>query len=325
MNQTDLTIIGLLIFIAAQTTYTTYSTRRSGERSANTDVFVDTSVLMDGRIVPIAQAGFIPGRLVIPRSVIGELQLLADKGDSEKRERARRGLDVVRELQSIEAVTVELLQDGSSAREGVDERLLSHAKQSGGMLCTIDFNLNKVAVVEGIRVLNVNELARGLRMSYLPGDRLSLELTTTGTDSHQAVGHLGDGTMVVVEHAKSLIGTTVDIVVIRSLQTAAGRMMFARLEQSAQPTRTKQLSRKSDSTTSKVRKLHKQSSGRPKTADRPSDDSPSNGHTAGNAASAKQPRKLTQPPQTSNTKRIKTSKQREASFINLVNRQDSNG
>ncbi len=229
MTSTELTIVGLLLLVASQTSYTTYRTWRGAAARRSQPVFIDTSVLMDGRIIPIAETGFIPGNLVIPRSVVGELQFLADHGDSDKREKARRGLDVVNELQALEHLQVEILQDGSKAEEGVDERLLFLAKKHSGILCTIDFNLNKVAQVENIRVLNVNQLAQQLRMSYLPGDKLSLGLTTPGSDSHQAVGHLPDGTMVVVEHAKTSIGKTVEVEIIRSLQTAAGRMMFAKL------------------------------------------------------------------------------------------------
>ena len=191
-------------------------------------IFVDTSVLIDGRIIPVAQSGFVTGILNIPRSVIGELQFLADHADTEKRSRARHGLDVVTELQNMTGVKVEIFQDGSRAEEGVDERLLKLAKQYNGSICTIDYNLNKVATVEGIKVLNVNDLAMSLRMAYLPGEKMLLELTGKGQDGHQAIGHLTDGTMVVVEHASSQIGKIVEIEFIRSLQTAAGKMMFAK-------------------------------------------------------------------------------------------------
>jgi rRNA-processing protein FCF1 len=186
-------------------------------------------VLIDGRIVAVAKSGFIGEELVIPRSVIGELQFLADNADHDKRMRARFGLDVVTELQNIPQVDVSILQDGSKAEEGVDERLLKLAKKNGGAICTIDYNLNKVAVVEGIAVLNVNELAQSLRMAHLPGERIHLDIVQKGQDSHQGVGYLGDGTMVVVEHANKHIGKNVEIEFIRSLQTAAGKMMFARL------------------------------------------------------------------------------------------------
>ena len=192
-------------------------------------IFVDTSVLIDGRIISIAESGFITSTLFIPRSVVGELQFLADNADTEKRSRARHGLDIVKELQAMSNVKVEIFNDGTKAEEGVDNRLLKLAKEYNGAICTIDFNLNKVAQVEGIIVLNVNDLAKTLRMSYLPGEKIKLELTQKGNDQHQAIGHLDDGTMVVVEHASSQLGKIVEIEFIRGLQTAAGKMMFARL------------------------------------------------------------------------------------------------
>lgn len=226
----DILIIILLLLILAELTYALKASNTFGTRSrGGRPIFVDTSVLIDGRIIAVAQSGFVSDTLMIPRSVIGELQFLADNADNEKRARARHGLDVVHELQSLDTVKVEIFQDGSRAEEGVDERLLKLAKQHGGAVCTIDYNLNKVAQVEEIAVLNVNDLAMSLRMAYLPGEKITLALTTKGNDSTQAVGHLDDGTMVVVEQAKSLIGSVVEVEVIRSLQTAAGKMMFARL------------------------------------------------------------------------------------------------
>lgn len=230
----------VLLYIAAQTTYLTVRSnyRSPIGRPRSQQIFVDTSVLIDGRIMALAQSGFITSTLSIPRSVIGELQFLADHGDTEKRTRARHGLDVVNELQALKEVKVEIFADTPRAEEGVDNRLLTLAKKHNGLLCTIDFNLNKVAQVEGIQVLNVNDLAKSLRMAYLPGERLMLELTTKGSDSHQAVGHLTDGTMVVVEHANAAIGSTREVEFIRSLQTAAGKMLFARL---ADPVKPKQI------------------------------------------------------------------------------------
>jgi len=230
-------IIGLLLFIMIEATYLVAVNKKSLLRLKNVKpIFVDTSVLIDGRIIAVAQSGFISGILSIPRSVIGELQFLADHADAEKRSRARHGLDVVTELQHMPGVRVEIFQDGSKAEEGVDERLLNLAKRYNGSICTIDYNLNKVAQVENITVLNVNDLAMSLRMAYLPGEKMLLELTAKGQDSHQAVGHLTDGTMVVVEHASSLIGQSVEIEFIRSLQTAAGKMMFAKLVDSKKTT-----------------------------------------------------------------------------------------
>ena len=225
----EIIIIILLLIIMAEVSYlVAVNTKKLSHKKENKPIFVDTSVLIDGRIIAVAQSGFISGTLSIPRSVIGELQFLADHADAEKRSRARHGLDVVTELQSMPGVKVEIFQDGSRAEEGVDERLLKLAKKYQGSICTIDYNLNKVAQVENITVLNVNDLAMSLRMAYLPGEKILLELTQKGQDAHQAVGHLTDGTMVVVEHASNQIGKTVEIEFIRSLQTAAGKMMFAK-------------------------------------------------------------------------------------------------
>ncbi len=229
MNTLEILLVATTLAILAETTYLVVKLPRQVSKKAGSSILVDTSVLIDGRIIAVAKSGFIGGVLVIPRSVIGELQFLADNADHEKRARARHGLDVVTELQNMPQVNVEILQDGSKAEEGVDERLLKLAKKSGAAICTIDYNLNKVAVVEGIMVVNVNELAQSLRMAYLPGERLRLELVQKGQDSHQAVGYLGDGTMVVVEHASKFIGKIMEVEFIRSLQTAAGKMMFARL------------------------------------------------------------------------------------------------
>ena len=227
----EILIIVVLLAIAAETTYLTYNAFRKEHKTTLAPVFVDTSVLIDGRIIAVAESGFLTRPLYIPRSVVGELQFLADNADTEKRTRARHGLDIINQLQSIPTIKVVIFQDGVKADEGVDNRLLSLAKKHYGSLCTIDYNLNKVAVVEGIEVLNVNELAKSLRMAYLPGERGLLELTQKGNDQHQAVGHLEDGTMVVVEHAYKQIGSIVEVEFIRSLQTAAGKMMFAKLAQ----------------------------------------------------------------------------------------------
>lgn len=225
----DTLIIALLFLIAAEATYLTYTNFQKHGRTSQSPIFVDTSVLIDGRIIAIAQSGFMSRTLYIPRSVVGELQFLADNADSEKRTRARHGLDIINELQALTTVETKIFQDGTRAKDGVDNRLLELAKKHNGSICTIDYNLNKVAVVEGITVLNVNDLAKTLRMAYLPGERIVIDLTQKGNDSHQGVGHLSDGTMVVVEQGGQLIGKSVEIEFIRSLQTAAGKMMFAKL------------------------------------------------------------------------------------------------
>lgn len=229
MNTVESVLVIAVLAILAEVTYLVIKLPRQAiNRKQGRPILVDTSVLIDGRIISVAKSGFIGDTLVIPRSVVRELQYLADNADHEKRARARYGLDVVQELQALPEVSVEILADGGQATEGVDERLLTLAKKYSAAVCTIDYNLNKVAVVEGITVLNVNELAQSLRMAYLPGERMRLELVQKGQDAHQGVGYLPDGTMVVVEHANKFVGQTIEIEFIRSLQTAAGKMMFAR-------------------------------------------------------------------------------------------------
>lgn len=275
-----------ILAILAEATYLVVKLPRQTVARGGRPIFVDTSVLIDGRITAVARSGFIGDTLIIPRSVIGELQFLADNADHDKRSRARFGLDVVSELQNIPQVRVEILQDGSKASEGVDERLLKLAKKYHGAVCTIDYNLNKVAVVEDITVLNVNELAQQLRMAYLPGERLLLELVQKGQDSHQAVGYLPDGTMVVVEHAAKDIGKTIEVECIRSLQTAAGKMLFARKVNGGQNQPPHQQERK--------KPTGKKPVGRPLEASTPS-----------------------QKPATK--RRPRSQADREADFVNLVN------
>lgn len=229
METRDVVLLAVTLIILGEVSYLLAKLPKSSViKAKDRAILVDTSVLMDGRITNIAATGFIGGTLVVPRSVIGELQLLADQADADKRARARHGLDVVSTLQGMDGVEVEILQDGSRAAEGVDERLLTLAKRHSAVICTLDFNLNKVAVVEGIKVLNINELAQSLRMQHLPGEHMMIELTQKGQDNHQGVGYLSDGTMVVVEQSNKYIGQTVQVEVVRSLQTAAGKMMFAR-------------------------------------------------------------------------------------------------
>ena len=197
-------------------------------QKARKRVLVDTSILIDGRFLAVAKTGFVNFDILIPRSVVGELQILADGGDDEKRVRARYGLDIISALQSEPKLNVSILADSSSVKEGVDNRLISLAKKLNAEILTADYNLNKVAKVEGIEVLNINELVQSVRADYLPGEKIMLEITQKGNEKKQGIGHLPDGTMVVVENGEGLIGTISEVEFIRSLQTAAGKMMFAR-------------------------------------------------------------------------------------------------
>lgn len=232
----DITLI-LLIILTIEVSYLiTKSGLLTSMKKEKSGLFVDTSALMDGRIVTAAQTGFIPKSIIVPRSVINELQLLADQADPEKRSRARRGLDAVEEMKAMDHLEVAVIDDGQLKSGGVDERLIDLAKANNGSICTIDFNLNKAATAMGVRVLNINELAGGIRMAFLPGETISLTLTQKGQSPTQAVGYLADGTMVVVDKAASKLNQTVEIEFIRSLQTAAGRMMFAKLRTSSHET-----------------------------------------------------------------------------------------
>jgi rRNA-processing protein FCF1 len=323
MNTLEILLVATTLAILAETTYLVVKLPRQVSKKAGSSILVDTSVLIDGRIIAVAKSGFIGGVLVIPRSVIGELQFLADNADHEKRARARHGLDIVTELQNMPQVNVEILQDGSKAEEGVDERLLKLAKKSGAAICTIDYNLNKVAVVEGIMVVNVNELAQSLRMAYLPGERLRLELVQKGQDSHQAVGYLGDGTMVVVEHASKFIGKIMEVEFIRSLQTAAGKMMFARLVEqrdAAGPVRSNKPAGKKP-----VHPQHQEAQQpAPKAIQAPQ---PNNQPAAAVEASRPQlsPKRTPKPQQQKQDRRTpkpsRTQKDREAALIDLVDKQ----
>ncbi len=223
----ELIIIVLLLGIMAEVYLLTRPKKQYETRQIS--MLVDTSVLMDGRVVDLARTGFLLGQVIVPKSVLAELQLLADGSDHGKRERARSGMDVVKELQDILGDSFQLLQDGPRTAHGVDEQLIVLAKSTNSTILTLDYNLNKVAQVEGVQVLNINELAKSLRMVHLPGDKITIEVTQKGQGVDQGVGYLPDGTMVVVEHGKKQVGKSVEIEIIRSLQTDAGKMMFAKL------------------------------------------------------------------------------------------------
>ena len=221
--------LAFLILIFLETSFlTTRSFKKSIGSSGKRKIFVDTSALMDGRILAVAKTGFIGDDLIIPRSVIREMQTLADGKDSEKRMRARAGMDVVNELERIVYFNTEILQDELN-HTPVDERLLELAKKNHGLILTNDFNLGKVAATEKVEVLNINNLAMMLRGDFMPGERTKIKILAEGSNPKQGVGYLPDGTMAVVDNASKMIGKEVEIEFIRSLQTSAGRMMFANL------------------------------------------------------------------------------------------------
>jgi len=197
-------------------------------RTSKSAVVVDTSVLIDGRIVEIAKAGFIPGKLVVPQFVVSELQLIADSNDSHKRERARFGLDILIQLQAELREIVTMTNTDYKDIRATDDKLVRLAADTSASLCTMDFNLNKVAAVKGVTVLNINELAQAVRPVALPGEKHLVKIVQKGSSKDQGVGYLEDGTMVVVSGAGNMIGKKLEITVTRMLQTEAGKMMFAK-------------------------------------------------------------------------------------------------
>ncbi len=189
---------------------------------------LDTSVIIDGRIADVCDTGFLDGTLVIPQFVLKELQLVADSGDSLKRNRGRRGLDILQKIQKMSGVEVMISDiDFPEVRE-VDLKLIELARTLQGKIVTNDFNLNKVAQLRGVSVLNVNELANSLKPVVLPGEIMKVFILKEGKEYNQGVAYLDDGTMVVVDNARKMIGKTIDIVVTSVLQTTAGKMIFGR-------------------------------------------------------------------------------------------------
>lgn len=195
-------------------------------------IFIDTSILMDGRILDIAETGFIGDDLIIPKSVIRELQLLADGRDNEKRERARRGLDVVNALERVVHFDTTILSDKLD-RTPVDERLLDLARSERGIILTLDYNLMKVAGTEHIKTLNLNDLVMSLAHKHLPGEKLTLRIIGLGSNENQGIAYTEDGIMVVVDKAKDKVGKTIDVELTRFAQTSAGRMLFAKIIKSS--------------------------------------------------------------------------------------------
>ena len=234
----DFIILIITILLLAETSILLLKSRQKPLLSSqNRKVYVDTSALMDPRLVAVAQTGFLSDEMIVPRSVIAELQLLADGKDHDKRVRARAGLDAIRELERVVYFNLTILDDPLD-RTPVDNRLLELAKAGRGAILTNDFNLQKVAATGHIDVLNLNALALVLRNEYLPGERATVKLVSTGSGPNQGVGYLKDGTMVVVDKAKSHIGKEVEVEFERLNQTAAGTMMFAKLTPNAKPSKT---------------------------------------------------------------------------------------
>ncbi len=194
-----------------------------------TESVIDTSVLIDKRIVAIATSGFLPQKLVVPRFVLAELQGIADSKDGDRRDKGRRGLNAVDELKKMKHGDLVVVSDDFPDVHEVDQKLIKLSKKRNASLITTDYNLNKVASTEGVTVLNINDLAAGLRPDHLPGEELIVKIVHIGKDKTQGVGYLEDGTMIVVEGGSKLLGKDIKVKISRALQTSAGKMFFSRV------------------------------------------------------------------------------------------------
>jgi uncharacterized protein YacL len=229
-----MTYVGLLVgaskgdLLNAAALGTVFASDRPSRRSAKV---LDTSVIIDGRIADIAEAGFMDGVMVVPEFVLRELQTVADSTDGSKRQRGRRGLDMLQRMQSNPAIQVQIVSDDFPSIREVDLKLLELAKKWEAKVVTNDFNLNKVAHLHHVDVLNINDLANALRPVVLPGEKMHVLILKEGKEFNQGVGYLDDGTMVVVDHARKVIGKSVEISVTSVLQTASGKMIFGKMEE----------------------------------------------------------------------------------------------
>ena len=192
---------------------------------------LDTSVIIDGRIADVAETGFLDGTIVIPQFVLRELQLVADSSDSLKRNRGRRGLDILQRLQKTASLQIQIVEDDFPSVREVDLKLIELAKLYEAKIITNDFNLNKVAQLQGVEVLNINELANSLKPVVLPGEIMRVFILKEGKEYNQGVAYLDDGTMVVVDNARKVIGKTIDVSVTSVLQTTAGKMIFGKWDE----------------------------------------------------------------------------------------------
>ncbi|MFW6139982.1 MAG: PIN/TRAM domain-containing protein [Acidobacteriota bacterium] len=192
---------------------------------------LDTSVIIDGRISDIADAYFIEGNIIVPQFVLKELQLVADSADGVKRQRGRRGIDVLDRLQKSSHIDVTIVEEDFAEIKEVDSKLIELAKQKDAKIITNDFNLNKIAQLQGIQVLNINELANALKPVVLPGEKIKAFILKEGKEKDQGVAYLDDGTMVVVDNSRKMVGHTIDVTVTSVLQTTVGKMIFGRYEE----------------------------------------------------------------------------------------------
>ncbi len=220
--------LGAAIFLKKKDDFHMAPQFRFGQ-AGEEDKILDTSVIIDGRIADICETGFLEGNLIVPRFILQELQNIADSADSLRRNRGRRGLDILNRLEKDMEVKMRINEIDFPETRETDGKLVKLAKELNAKILTNDFNLNKVAELEKVKVLNINELARALRPVVLPGEIMSIKVIKEGKESGQGVAYLNDGTMVVVDNGRGFVGRTTEVVVTSVLQTAAGRMIFTRL------------------------------------------------------------------------------------------------
>jgi uncharacterized protein YacL len=237
--------MGVAVFVMRQndifSMFSSFSNHNSSSQTPNQDaatnwaesrtILLDTSVIIDGRIADIARTGFLPGSLLIPRFVLAELQYIADSPDSLRRQRGRRGMEVLSTLQKEPNIPVRLSDIDVEGTREVDDKLVILARQMRCPILTNDYNLNRIAELQGVTILNVNELANAVKSVLLPGEVLNIRVIQEGKEQNQGVGYMDDGTMVVIENGREYMNQEIMVIVTKVLQTAAGRMIFARPEE----------------------------------------------------------------------------------------------
>lgn len=220
-------VLRLLPLLRLQASSSVEQADATATQSKANQIVVDTSVIIDGRIADIAQTGFVSGTLLVPRFVLAELQNIADSEDAMRRGRGRRGLEMLKTIRETSGLVVEVVDQDFEDIKEVDAKLVALAKSVGGAVLTTDFNLNRVAQIQGVQVLNINELANAIRPVVIPGELMTVHIVQTGKERGQGVGYLADGTMIVVDQGDKLIGHDVQTEVTRVFQTVAGKMIFA--------------------------------------------------------------------------------------------------
>lgn len=223
----------------------TKSATKSVEKS---QILVDTSAIIDGRIADIVKSGFVPGKLLVPRFVLAELQNIADSEDSMRRSRGRRGLEMLNLIRENPAVELDIIEENPEDVKEVDHKLVYLAREYGTDILTTDYNLNRVATIEQVKVLNINELANAIKAVVIPGEEMKVKVVQKGKEKNQGLAYLADGTMIVVEKGDKLLGKEVSVEVTRIFQTVAGKMIFAIEKGSKRTTRARTTNHRSSRT-----------------------------------------------------------------------------